>query len=112
MGSFVLMELMAFRAYRNNDLEIRYWRTSTGQEVDFVLDDKEVAIEVKASTRVADVTLKPLASLSDDGPVRQRIVVCLERQHREVSDRHGAIRILPLRKFLEDLWAGEIVSPG
>ena len=108
----VLMELQAFRAYRSQDLEIRYWRTSTGQEVDFVLNDREVAIEVKASARIADAAFKPLAALGDDGRLRQRILVCLERQPREVGDRHGRIRVLPLRVFFEELWAGRIVSPG
>ena len=108
----VLMELQAFRSYRSPDLELRYWRTSTGQEVDFVLNDMEVAIEVKASARVADAALKPLAALGDDGRVRRRIVVCLERQPREVGDRHGRIQLLPIRAFLEDLWAGRIVSPA
>ena len=108
----VLLELLAFRSYRNQDLEIRYWRTSTGQEVDFILDDKAVAIEVKASTRVANVTLRSLSVLADNGPVRRRIVVCLERQPRVVPDRHGPIQLLPLRDFLEELWAGTIAAPG
>ena len=108
----VLMELQAFRSYRSQDLEIRYWRTSTGQEVDFVLNDLEVAIEVKASARVPDVALKHLSAVADDARVRHRIVVNLERQPREVDDRHGTIRLLPLQTFLEDLWAGKIVSPG
>ncbi len=108
----VLMELQAYRSYRSQDLEIRYWRTSTGQEVDFVLNDREAAIEVKGSARVADAALKSLGAFGDDGPVRQRIVVCLERQPREVCDRHGRIRLLPIREFLEELWAGRIVSSG
>jgi predicted AAA+ superfamily ATPase len=108
----VLMELQAFRAYRSPDLEIRYWRTSTGQEVDFVLNDFEAAIEVKASARVADAALAPMAALGDDGRVRRRIVVCLERQPREVTDRHGRIRLLPLDVFLEELWAGRVVQPA
>ncbi|HZE88773.1 MAG TPA: DUF4143 domain-containing protein [Verrucomicrobiae bacterium] len=106
----VLMELMAYRAYRAPDMEIRYWRTSTGQEVDFVVNDREAAIEVKASARVPDVALRSLGVLGADGPVRRRIVVCLERQRRVVSDRHGEIEVLPLAPFLERLWAGKIVS--
>lgn len=106
------MELMAFRSYRNQDLEIRYWRTSTGQEVDFILNDRDVAIEIKTSTRVADIVLKPLGSLAENGPVRRRIVVCMERQPREISDRHGRIAILPVHRFLEELWAGNIASAG
>ena len=92
------------------NLEVRYWRTSTGQEVDFVLNDREVAIEVKASVRVADVALKPLAALAEHGAVRRRVVVCLERQPRRIRDAHGQIAILPLRTFLEELWDGRLTA--
>jgi predicted AAA+ superfamily ATPase len=106
----VLMELLAYRAYRALDLEIRYWRTSTGQEVDFLLNDREVAIEVKASARIVDLAIRSLTSLAEDGPVRRRIVVCLERQPRELSDRHGRVRILPMHAFLSELWAGKLTA--
>ncbi|MBN1850243.1 MAG: DUF4143 domain-containing protein, partial [Deltaproteobacteria bacterium] len=46
---FILMELKAYQAYRDPELDIRYWRTSTGFEVDFILNEMAVAIEVKAS---------------------------------------------------------------
>ncbi len=44
---YILMELKAYQAYRNPELDIRYWRTSTGFSVDFILGDMYVAIEVK-----------------------------------------------------------------
>jgi len=31
---YILMELKAYQAYRNPELDIRYWRTSSGFEVD------------------------------------------------------------------------------
>ena len=97
---------MAFRSHCNQDLAIRYWRTSTGQEVDFLLNDREVGIEVKGSARVPDVVLRPLTILADDGPLRRRIVVCLEREPREVRDRRGRIAILPVHGFLHERGAG------
>lgn len=106
----VLMELAAYRSYRAPDLEIRFWRTSTGQEIDFVLNDREAAIEIKSSARIADSALGPMSALAEDGPVKRRIVVCFERQPREISDRHGRIRILPVREFLDQLWSGHVVS--
>ncbi|MBI3448149.1 MAG: ATP-binding protein [Acidobacteria bacterium] len=106
----VLMELMAWRAYRDPDMEIRYWRASTGQEIDFLVNDREVAIDVKASARVPDHALRSLGVLAEDGPVRRRIVVCLERQPRVVADRRGEIAVLPLAVFLERLWGGTIVA--
>jgi hypothetical protein len=37
---------------------------------------------------------------------RSAIVVCNEKRERT----HGAIRVMPLRKFLAELWAGEIIA--
>ncbi len=101
---YILMELRAYRAYRQPDLEITFWRTSTGQEVDFILGDKLLAIEVKSSERVTDNQLKHLKALMADGPVKKSLVVCCERAPRS----YGAIEILPWKVFLERLWAGEL----
>ncbi|MCK5488207.1 MAG: ATP-binding protein, partial [Desulfobacterales bacterium] len=60
---YILMELKAYQAYRNPELDIRYWRTSTGFEVDFVLDDMNVAIEVKGSQRVHSAHTRGLRAL-------------------------------------------------
>lgn len=63
---WVLMELLNYRRYREPDLDVRFWRTSTGLEVDFVLGDMETAIEVKATARVADAHLRGLRALRED----------------------------------------------
>lgn len=42
---FLLMELVAFRGYREADFEIAFWRTKSGLEVDYVLDRGRVALE-------------------------------------------------------------------
>jgi predicted AAA+ superfamily ATPase len=107
---YLFMELMAYRAYRAPELELRYWRTSTGREVDFLIDDRVLAIEVKASPRVHEAELKALSALSEDGPVRHRLVVSLDSQPREVHDAHGSILILPWREFLARLWSEELTT--
>jgi predicted AAA+ superfamily ATPase len=99
---YLLMELKAYQAYRMPDLPIAFWRTSTGQEVDFLLGDKELAVEVKASSRVHAGDLRGLAALHEDGPVRSRVVVSLEQSPRVAA----GVRILPWRTFLEELWGG------
>jgi hypothetical protein len=43
---FILMELAAHASYRELHYGIRYWRTKTGQEIDFILGDGEIALEV------------------------------------------------------------------
>jgi len=100
---YILMELKAWQAYKNQDLDIRFWRTSTGQEVDFILGEKDLAIEIKASSRVTHKDLKHLRALQADGPVRHSALVCIETQARSV----GEIDILPWQDFLQALWSGE-----
>jgi len=106
---YILMELVAFRSYRAPDMEIRYWRTSTGREVDFIVNDKEFAIEVKSSPRVSDAKIRDLTALAEDGPVQRRLVICMERQRREVRDAYGAVTLMPWKEFLAELWDGNII---
>lgn len=103
---YILMELKAYQAYKSPEMDITFWRTSTGQEVDFILGDKEVGIEVK-SGRVQDRDLRAMKTLLEDGPVRKKIVVCLESQPRQIGDQ---IHILPWKIFLERLWGGDLVG--
>lgn len=106
---YILMELLAYQAYKNPDLDITFWRTAAQQEVDFILGDREVAIEIKSSDRVHEGDLRHLALLAEDGPLKKRIVVSNDTMPRVVSDRYGPITILPWRAFLLELWAGGIV---
>lgn len=103
----VWMELRAFKAYREPDLDISYWRSASGFEVDFLLGPKQLAVEVK-SGRVHESDLKGLSALSDDGPVGQRVVVCLESDARLLRDRHGPVLCLPLTQFVDRLWGGQL----
>jgi len=103
---YILMELKAYKAYRNPDLEITYWRTSTGREVDFILGDKEVAIEIKSSARVHEGDIRSLQALMEDGPIKKCCLVCLEKQPRTMDNN---IQILPWRMFIEQLWNGELL---
>lgn len=43
---FIFMEIRAFLGLNELDNTIQYWRTKTGLEVDFVLDEGNVAVEV------------------------------------------------------------------
>jgi len=100
---FILMELRAYKYYRNPKLDITYWRTSTGYEVDFILGEKQVALEIKSGTLVHDIDLRSLKALKEDGKVKNLIVISLEKYPREVGD----IKIIPWKMFLEMLWADE-----
>ncbi len=100
---WVLMELRAWQAYREPDAPIRFWRTSTGREVDFIVGDLDLAVEVKGASRVHDADLRGLAALREEHRVRRAIVVCTEREPRRVG---RDVEILPWRVFAERLWQG------
>lgn len=102
---YILMELKAYQAYRQPEMEIRFWRTSTSQEVDFILNDKEVALEIKSSERVHEGDIRGLKALLEDGPVKKAILVSLERQKRKIAPH---ITVYPWQDFIRELWAGEI----
>jgi len=103
--NYILMELKAYQAYRNPELDIRYWRTSTGFEVDFILDDMNVAIEVKGSHRIHSSHTKGLRALLEEHTVKRSIIVSLEKQPRKLD---SSIEVLPWQVFLEELWSGEL----
>jgi predicted AAA+ superfamily ATPase len=103
---FILMELLAHRAYRELDYDVNFWRTKSGLEVDFILGEGEVAIEVKGASRIDNVDLRPLKTFIQEYRPARVFVVCNEGAQRV----HENIRILPWRDFLKMLWNGEVIS--
>jgi len=103
---FILMEIRAYQAYVNPEMPIHYWRTSSGQEVDFLLGDREVAVEIK-SGKVHEGDFWGLHALLEDGPVKRAILVSMEKEPRRIA---GKIEVLPWQDFLERLWSGRILS--
>jgi len=63
-------------------LDIRYWRTSTGFEVDFILGDMQVAVEVKGSKIVHETHTRALRALIEEHTVRKGYC-CLPRKISE-----------------------------
>jgi len=103
---YILMELKAYQAYRNPELDIRYWRTSTGFEVDFILGEMNVAIEVKGTQRIHRGHTRGLKALLEENSVGRAIIVSLEKQPKRLE---SSLEVLPWQLFLEALWSGELV---
>ncbi len=103
---FIFMELASQSSYQDLHYDINFWRTKSGQEVDFVLGNGEVAIEVKGSSRLDNRELRSLNTFIEKYSPRQALVVCNEREER----LHGRIRIMPWKNFLRDLWKGKIIN--
>ena len=101
--SWVHHELRTYLDLTRRDGEIAYWRTKTGLEVDFVVDD--CAIEVKSTEQVGVGDLKGLKAIAEEGSFRHRVVVSREPRAREVD----GIEILPYREFVARLYSGELV---
>jgi uncharacterized protein len=97
---FIAMELRAWVSYNRNRMPLRYWRTRTGYEVDFLIGD-DAAIEVKATRSVQDKHLKGLRALKEEGIFRRFFIVSLDTQNRETRDE---IRCLHWSAFLDQLW--------
>lgn len=102
---FVFMELRAHSSYSDLDYPVHFWRTKSGLEVDFILGDGEVAIEVKGSPHVHRRDLRSLETFTAAYAPRSAIVVSMEDRER----RDRAVRIVPVSKFLEELWSGQII---
>ncbi len=105
--NWVYHELKCYKSYVQNDLDLSYWALTTGVEVDFILNDMEIAIEVKSSDKIISDHLKNLRELKKDYPkVKSRFVVSLEKHIRTTDD---GITILPYQEFIRRLWKGEII---
>lgn len=103
--NWVFHELCAYNAYREKFATLSYWRLTTGVEVDFIINDMEIAVEAKATVKITSDHLKNLRSLVEDHPeVKQRIVVCLESASRRTDD---GILIVDPREFCQRLAAGD-----
>ncbi len=102
LEQFILMELQAYRAYRRPEMSIAYWRTSTGYEVEFIIDDMQLAIEVKSAQRVGNQHLRGLRALKSEFAPKRTFLICLENEPRETDDK---IEIVPWNVFLNLLWS-------
>jgi predicted AAA+ superfamily ATPase len=97
---FIFQELYAYLSYHQIPDALTFWRSTTHQEVDFIVNG-EIAIEVKAAGKVGPSDFKGLKALDDDTPMRRLIIVCKESEKRKV----GKIEVMPATDFLKALWA-------
>ncbi|MCX6236320.1 MAG: AAA family ATPase [Bacteroidia bacterium] len=103
---FIYLELYAHSKYSDLNYPISFWRTTSQIEVDFILGDHEVAIEVKSTDMVNLRHIKGLKSFSDEYQVKKLILVSNDPYPRQVDN----ITVLPWKIFLDQLWAGDIIT--
>ena len=101
LETLFLQELTALNSYLSLGYSIYYWRTSYGDEVDFVLYGERgiKAFEVKRTARINESALKGLRAFSKDYPTASSYLIYGgERYFHE-----GNIEILPVSQALKQL---------
>lgn len=100
---FIFCEIRSYLAYSNDQRKLTFWRSTSMQEVDFIIGD-DVAIEVKASELVTSKHMKGLNILSEEIKFKHLIIVSLDSHERVVNSN---IQILPYKIFLDRLWKND-----
>ena len=103
---FLIEEIRAYLSYRERNLSLSYWRTSTGLEVDLIIGNLDLAVEFKTARQVRDRDLKGLLALREDQNVRRAIAVTTETTKRRLD---SGIEAWPWQDFCRCLWADELV---
>ncbi len=106
---YLFLELIAYKLLNDLDHNLHFWRTKDGlHEVDFVLQDGQIAIECKISTPIEKRDLKGLLAFGEQHQAKLH-VVSLEPRKRVMRVDGQEITIWPIEDFLNDLWAGKIL---
>ncbi len=101
---FIFTELRAYLSYSKDRRVLSFWRSTNGQEVDFLIGN-EIAIEVKASDRISEKHLKGLIALNEEVPLKTKIIISQDSAPRLLK---GDIWVYPVKDFLHKLWNNEI----
>lgn len=101
LESLVAQHLRAYLDYSGIDGKLYFWRTKSGNEVDFVVYGENIfwALEVKYSGSVRDSDLSGLVSFSEDYPEAKRYLLYQGTEHVNCK----GIQCLPCEHFLKQL---------
>ena len=106
LESYIFQELNAYRLLQEEKKSLSFWRTKTGVEVDFILD-QNIAIEVKSTSNIHPSHLKDLIAFAEEHHPKELIMVCNEETPRLISHKGYDIKIFNVESFLERLWNNE-----
>jgi predicted AAA+ superfamily ATPase len=101
LEGLVAQHLRAWSAYRGDLDKLYFWRTKSGNEVDFVVYGKDTfcAIEVKNTARIHSKSVNGLLAFKEDYPEAQ---ICLLYRGKERIKIKGVL-CLPCQEFLKSL---------
>ena len=101
LEGLIAQHLRAWAGYRSVLVELFYWRTKSGSEVDFVLygADVFVAIEVKRSRNIHHTDLRALKAFQADYPLASVCLLYMGVEELKIGD----VLCLPCDTFLKTL---------
>ena len=101
LETLFFQSLAAINDYFDLGYTIYFWRTVSGQEIDFILYGPRglIAFEIKRSTNVMSSHTKALRDFKIDYPVAKIFLVNLS-EHKEY---HGDVTVLPFVQALKEL---------
>jgi predicted AAA+ superfamily ATPase len=106
LEGLVAQHLKAYQAYSNKKIDLYYWRTKSGVEVDFVVygEDAFWAIEVKSSKKIHPHDLKGLLSFKEDYPQAKTVLLYRGKERLRIQN----VLCLPCEQFLTHLNPGKL----
>lgn len=101
LEGLVAYHLRTWIAYSRRDFKMYFWRTKSGNEVDFVAygDDIFAAIEIKRAVQVYVSDLRGLKAFGEDYPEAKLMLLYLGAEPLHIA----GIACLPLPTFLRQL---------
>jgi len=105
----VAQHLRAWISYSASDATLHYWRTKSGNEVDFVVYGPDIfcAIEVKRKKRAGNKDVKGLQSFKEDYPEAQACLLYMGSERLMIN----GILCLSCKDFLMNLIPGNPIIP-
>lgn len=101
LETLVYQELRALNDYLDLGYSLHYWRTTAGDEVDFVLYGERglIAIEVKRAAQLRASDFASLRAFADEYPMAKTFLVTGGSKEQ----REGKIQVFPIADFLQRL---------
>lgn len=100
--AYIFHELNSYTSYRRLS-PLKYWRSKSNFEVDFILDDR-IAIEVKSSQRVQAEDLKGLVALAEEKKLEKYYLISNDKKNQIFNK----IKCIYWEDFLDLLYADQI----
>jgi len=101
---FIAQELTAYLGYHQLNNSLKYWQTTNGQEVDFIVNH-QIALEIKATDKLSKKHTKGLKALKAEINLNRFIIVSKDKHTKHIDD----IECYYWKDFIQELWQNNIV---